>query len=195
VKISLQMLIGVGIVLLVILEMLRLLAALGISMPLTILVSFLSLACESLYQVTPMTCSPASWTSLLDGSILKTVGQALSYAAAIELAYMLFTPEPDEAVQPLILGLASAALILASDTPQDQNTLRFAGAVGVYSVAIALLFYIREKYVNHSPLSKLDSKNEAQPPGEPQRIEVNATIQSRHTMSFSDLFGFRRREK
>src|SRR2546427_7405484 len=39
---------------------------------------------------------------------LSLVGFALAYAAGIELGYMLFTPGPDEAVEPLITGLAAA---------------------------------------------------------------------------------------
>jgi hypothetical protein len=36
-------------------------------------------------------------------------------STAIELGYMLFTSGPDEAVEPLILGIAGAALLVLSE--------------------------------------------------------------------------------
>jgi hypothetical protein len=36
-------------------------------------------------------------------------------SAALDLAYMLFTEGPDEAVQPLIVGIAAAVLISVSE--------------------------------------------------------------------------------
>jgi len=42
---------------------------------------------------------------------LEVVAWALGYSAAVELAYMLFTEGPDEAVDPVIMGSAAAALL------------------------------------------------------------------------------------
>src|SRR5215213_6239241 len=46
--------------------------------------------------------------------ILEHIGEALAFSAAIDLAYMLFTPGPDEAIEPVIIGIAATVLILVS---------------------------------------------------------------------------------
>jgi hypothetical protein len=69
-------------------------------------------------------------------------------SAGIELAYMLFTPGPDEAVEPLILGLASAALLTAS---KDSLGVPDAAVIGIACLAMALLFYVRKKYIPSEP--------------------------------------------
>jgi len=43
--------------------------------------------------------------------ILTWVGKALIFSAAIDLAYMLFTPGPDEAIDPVIVAMAATVLI------------------------------------------------------------------------------------
>ncbi|WP_165190108.1 hypothetical protein [Caulobacter soli] len=95
-------------------------------------------------------CTAAAWPRigwlagwLVETSPLKIVGEALAFSAAIELAYMLFTPKPDEAVQPLILGVAAAALIAAS---QETVDIRGAATVAVLSLVIGLLFLIRQYF-------------------------------------------------
>ncbi len=42
---------------------------------------------------------------------LDMVAYALFFSSGIELAYMLFTPGPDETLDPLIIGLAAAILL------------------------------------------------------------------------------------
>src|SRR5258708_1338146 len=54
-------------------------------------------------------------TSLANKNPLEIVIYALFFASGIELAYMLFTPGPDEAVEPLITGLAAAILLSVSN--------------------------------------------------------------------------------
>ena len=72
---------------------------------------------------------------------LAIIGGALAVAAAIELAYTLFTPGPDEALDPLMLGLSAALLLLMSkDTPQFVPQF-VAALIGV--VALGVLFQIR----------------------------------------------------
>ncbi len=50
--------------------------------------------------------------------VLGLVSGALLAAAAVELAYMLFTPGPDEAIDPLILGLAGTTILALSHHEQ-----------------------------------------------------------------------------
>jgi hypothetical protein len=45
-----------------------------------------------------------------DAIVFHIVAGGLAVVAAIELAYTLFTPGPDEVVDPLLLGLSSAFL-------------------------------------------------------------------------------------
>lgn len=78
--------------------------------------------------------------------VLEVTGAALALSAAIELAYMLFTPGPDEAVEPLILGLASCALLIASG---DLDWMRMASLV-VLIGGVGALFWIKAKFVKDS---------------------------------------------
>jgi hypothetical protein len=88
VKIVLQFLIGIGLVLLL------------------------------LVKLIPWLCTLIPWDivahriqHLITLSPLDLVATALAYSAGFELAYTLFTPGPDEAVEPVIMGLAAAMLL------------------------------------------------------------------------------------
>jgi hypothetical protein len=74
---------------------------------------------------------------------LAIVGYGLALSAGIELAYMLFTPGPDEAVEPLIHACASAALLaLSSDLDSWQAVLTLA----VLVASIGGLFWMRREF-------------------------------------------------
>ena len=84
-----------------------------------------------------------------DGSLVQVqdvalshIGLALSIAAAIELAYTLFTPGPDEALDPLMLGL-SAALILQLGRVDNFNWTQALAAL-LYTGALGGLFAVRK---------------------------------------------------
>ncbi len=79
-------------------------------------------------------------------SILNLVAIGLALSAGVELAYMLFTPGPDEAIEPLILGLSSATLLIISKI--DGSSWEAALSVAVFSTAIVGLFWARNKLVN-----------------------------------------------
>jgi hypothetical protein len=65
-------------------------------------------------------------------------------AAAFELAYTLYTPGPDEALNPLLPGTSSAFLFLASkDTQLDWQ---FGFAAALVTLALYGLFKIRERF-------------------------------------------------
>jgi hypothetical protein len=76
---------------------------------------------------------------------LQMIGSGLSYAAGIELAYMLYTSGPDEAVEPLILALSGAAMIEASKGGTTGSII----AVAVFSIVIVILFRLRERYIRN----------------------------------------------
>jgi hypothetical protein len=78
------------------------------------------------------------------GNPLDIVGIGLMVSAGIELAYMLFTEGPDEAVHPLILGLSSAALITAS---KPDLGYKEAAIIAVLCAAIAALFYVKNSHL------------------------------------------------
>ena len=83
---------------------------------------------------------------------LEIVSHGLAYAAGVELAYMLFTPGPDEAVEPLILGLAAA--ILASTSKITGPNVKSAFGIGISVAALAGLFVLRALFtpeVNGKP--------------------------------------------
>src|SRR5436190_5545958 len=80
---------------------------------------------------------------------LKLIADGLLGSAALELAYMLLTPDLDEAVDPLILGLAATILlrIEAARQAQDVLVLAHASQIAIYVIALAGLFAIREIFI------------------------------------------------
>lgn len=117
-KIVIQMLIGVGIVI-------------------ANAVDFYSLFADVHYEVLK---------NMTAHNPLELTGYALAISASIELAYMLFTPGPDEAVDPLILGLSSAALIEVSKEKILSN--EFAIVISVLIAGIGFLFWVKKYLTN-----------------------------------------------
>lgn len=72
---------------------------------------------------------------------VKIIASALAVAAAIELAYTLYTPGPDEALDPLMLGLSSGLLLLI--TTSGISAVTQYGGVLLGVVALGGLFIIR----------------------------------------------------
>jgi hypothetical protein len=77
---------------------------------------------------------------------LKVVAVGLALAAVVELTYTLFTEGPDEALDPLILGLSSFILLKISD-PVTDLTLSNAGTFAILIVALAVLFILRHQFI------------------------------------------------
>ena len=77
--------------------------------------------------------------NLLDAEPLWLISHGLMYSAGIELCYMLFTDGPDEAIHPVILGLASAILLILSDEYFDW---RDAIIVPILCLSMVALFWI-----------------------------------------------------
>jgi len=82
---------------------------------------------------------------LLAQKTLQIVGECLAFSAAVDLAYMLLTPGPDEAIEPLILGLASA--ILFSISKIEDSTITLAFEIGLYVLILALLFIMKALFI------------------------------------------------
>jgi hypothetical protein len=74
--------------------------------------------------------------------LLGGIGIALAAAAVVELAYTLFTPGPDEALDPLMLGLAAALLLLVGGLDSGVGVDR-AAALLLLGVLLAGLFGTR----------------------------------------------------
>jgi hypothetical protein len=77
---------------------------------------------------------------------LRTVASGLALAAVVELTYTLFTEGPDEALDPLILGLSSFILLKLSD-PETGLTVSNAGTFALLVLALAALFVVREQFI------------------------------------------------
>lgn len=71
---------------------------------------------------------------------LVYVASALAISCGIQLAYMLITDGPDEAVEPLMLGIASTALLVLSDSNAQNWTSDRSFAVIMLVVCIPILF-------------------------------------------------------
>jgi hypothetical protein len=78
----------------------------------------------------------------IEGHVFAIIGVALAVGAAIELAYTLFTHGPDEALDPLMLGL-SAAIILQLGKVHGFD-LRQATSAILYVVALGTAFVVRK---------------------------------------------------
>jgi hypothetical protein len=82
---------------------------------------------------------------LLEAHPLEIVGVALAFSSAFELAYALFTPGPDEAVDPLIMGLAAVILLVISNI--TSITLANASGVALLVLALIVLFILRYFFI------------------------------------------------
>lgn len=80
--------------------------------------------------------------------VLVIIATTLAVAAALELAYTLFTPGPDEAIDPLMLGLSSILLYLIS----TLTSLTWTAGISIllFAIALGLLFAIRKKFIDDS---------------------------------------------
>jgi hypothetical protein len=71
---------------------------------------------------------------------IALVGKGLAISAGVDLAYMLFTPGPDEALEPVMLGIASTVLLLISNA--EHRPLYYAIVVLLLAVSLAGLFLV-----------------------------------------------------
>lgn len=76
---------------------------------------------------------------------LEIVSFALAYSAGVELAYMLYTPGPDEAIEPLIIGAAATLLCTISQT--ESLNVQTVTSILLLVFAIAGLFLLKEFFI------------------------------------------------
>ncbi len=111
---------------------------------LILLVLALKILCRAAVLLgSPLTRFPGVQDVLLSKPALTIVGIGLGYSAAVDLAYMLFTPGPDEAIQPLLVGLAASALIAISDGTIDWIDVAF---VPVACLSMGFLLYLKRRF-------------------------------------------------
>lgn len=80
---------------------------------------------------------------------VTVVASALAVAAAIELAYTLFTPGPDETLEPLMLGLSSGILFLITENgDKSLSAPAQFSAVLLGVLALGALFFIRRRFLH-----------------------------------------------
>ena len=84
--------------------------------------------------------------TLINSHPLQIVGYALAVSAGIELAYMLYTPGPDEAIEPLILGLASAILLVIS--AETVVGFDIAVTILVFTGGVGFLFWVKQRFID-----------------------------------------------
>jgi hypothetical protein len=90
---------------------------------------------------------------LLTAQTLGIVGTALAVSTAFELAYTLFTPGPDEAVDPLLTGLAAFILLVVSGI--TTITLDNASGVALLVLVLIVLFILRYFFIEEKGLRHL----------------------------------------
>jgi hypothetical protein len=101
---------------------------------------------------------------------LKVVAVGLALAAVVELTYTLFTEGPDEALDPLILGLSSFILLKISD-PITDLTLSNAGTFAILIAALAVLFILRHQFIEKPKRDKaIGSSTTPESAGETETI-------------------------
>ncbi len=83
------------------------------------------------------------------GQLLGIIGYGLVISAAIDLAYMLFTKELDEAVDPLIVALSAGAILLLSEgeRPDSQAVWAAPAAIILMVASIATLFWVKKNFL------------------------------------------------
>ena len=108
-----------------------------------------------------LVCFPAFRAVGIAALALRVVAGGLAFAAVVELTYTLFTHGPDEALDPLVLGLSSFILLKISD-PGTDLTLSNAGTIALLVLALGLLFVMRDRFVEKPKRDK--AKASAQPP-------------------------------
>jgi DNA-binding XRE family transcriptional regulator len=76
-------------------------------------------------------------------SALSLVAYGLAVSAAVELAYTFFTKGPDEALDPLILGVSSFTLIALSEIDPPKLKTTDAIPVSLLGFTVLVLFFAR----------------------------------------------------
>ena len=92
--------------------------------------------------------------------ILAAAGVGLVFSTVVELAYLLYTEGPDEALTPVATGLAAVLLLRVPSNFTDISATRIL-ELGMYVVGIAISILVRGIYLRTQPGQVI--------PGEPPR--------------------------
>ena len=76
---------------------------------------------------------------------LTYVANALAISCGLQLAYMLITDGPDEAVEPIMLGIASVILLILSTIEPSQWSIYNSISIILLILGIFLLYYMSGK--------------------------------------------------
>lgn len=76
---------------------------------------------------------------------LSYVANALAISCGFQLAFMLITKGPDEAVEPIMLGIASVILLMLSVIAPEKWSVQNSLSVTMLIACIAGLFYLSRK--------------------------------------------------
>ncbi|HBY9711066.1 TPA: hypothetical protein MJA59_003038 [Klebsiella aerogenes] len=79
---------------------------------------------------------------------LVFVANALALSCGFQLAYMLVTKGPDEAVEPIMLGIASAILLILSDSSPSDWGQGKSLAIFILIISIPILYWSSRKMKN-----------------------------------------------
>lgn len=83
--------------------------------------------------------------ALLRIKALVYVAKALALSCGFQLAYMLVTKGPDEAVEPIMLGIASAILLILSDSSAREWNPEKSLAIFILIISIPILYWSSRK--------------------------------------------------
>jgi hypothetical protein len=95
----------------------------------------------------------------MEKHVLVIIAVSLAVAASLELAYTLFTPGPDEAIDPLLLGISGVFLYLVSSLDNPSWTTGI--WVVLFAATLAVLFWIRQHFIDDSDVGKDQSPRRA----------------------------------
>lgn len=93
----------------------------------------------------------------LTAEVFAITAVGLAAAAALELAYTLYTPGPDEAIDPLLLGVSSTFLFLASKS--DHLDWQFGFSAVLVVIALFGLFRLQGKFRQRYPDGEKDKSS------------------------------------
>ncbi len=81
--------------------------------------------------------------------LLGIIGYGLVVSAGIDLAYMLFTPKLDEAVEPLLVALSAGVILLLSEGPRPNSEAVWAAPVAALLMvaSIVALFWVKKNFL------------------------------------------------
>ncbi len=100
-------------------------------------------------------------SSFMPNNPLKIIAYGLFFSTGVDLAYMLFTPGPDEAIDPVMTGLA-AAILLGVGNISDYSQLQLKHGVILFLAVAALAgLFATKKYLYIHKKEKTNGKNDA----------------------------------